>query len=208
MCEEVHDPAIQVPKAIVGGVVLNFFAGLLTLVPLAFVLPDIKMLANLPSGQPLPVILKSAVGSSAGAFCLTIPLLVLALVCGVGCVTSTSRCTWAFARDGAIPGSRWIRQINPSLGIPFNAMLLAMAVELLLGLIYFGSSAAFNAFSGAGVIFLTLSYACPVAVSFFLRRREVIKQGNFDLGALGVFCNIVCLGTSSFFNHFTPFFFV
>lgn len=75
-----------------------------------------------------------------------------------------------------------------------NAMLLGMVIEILLGLIYFGSAAAFNAFSGAGVIFLTLSYAMPVAVSFLLRRRRDVKNATFNLGVLGIFCNVVCLG--------------
>ncbi|KAJ5241188.1 uncharacterized protein N7469_002779 [Penicillium citrinum] len=193
MCEEVRQPAIQVPRAIVGGVTLNMFAGLAFLLPIAFVLPDISMLASIPSGQPVPTIMKSATGSSAGAFCLLIPLLVLGLICGIGCVTATSRCTWAFARDGAIPGSGWWKKVDESLGIPLNAMLLGMVIEILLGLIYFGSSAAFNAFSGVGVIFLTLSYACPVSVSLILRRRRDLIHSRFNLGPLGVFCNIVCI---------------
>ncbi|KAK2743381.1 hypothetical protein FQN55_007320 [Onygenales sp. PD_40] len=193
MCEEVHDPATQVPKAIIGGVIANFFAGLATLIPMAFVLPDTSMLANLASGQPVPTIIKTATGNSVGAFLLLLPLLVLGIICGVSCVTAASRCTWAFARDGAIPGSRWVKQVNSKLDIPLNAMILGMVVELLLGLIYFGSTAAFNAFSGAGVIFLTLSYACPVAVSLILRRRKDVTAGNFNLGALGTVCNVVCL---------------
>ena len=72
-------------------------------------------------------------------------------------------------------------------------MMLGMAVEIALGLIYFGSSTAFSAFSGVGVITLTVSYACPIAVSFIGGRRQ-IKNGQFDLGGLGVFCNIVALG--------------
>lgn len=194
MCEEVHDPATQVPKAIIGGVTVNFFAGLATLLPIAFVLPDVPMLANLASGQPVPTIFKAATGNSVGAFLLLLPLLVLGITCGISCVTAASRCTWAFARDGAIPGSPWVKQVNPSLDIPLNAMILGMVVELLLGLINFGSAAAFNAFSGAGVIFLTLSYACPVAVSLILRRRKDIKNGRFNLGVLGSVCNVVCLG--------------
>ncbi|KAE8357040.1 amino acid/polyamine transporter I [Aspergillus coremiiformis] len=194
MCEEVRQPAIQVPRAIVGGLVLNFLAGLVFLLPIGFVLPDISMLANLASGQPVPPIFKSATGSSAGAFCLLIPLLMLGIICGVGCVTAASRCVWAFARDGAIPGSKWFKKVHPSLdNIPLNAMLLCMIIELLLGLIYFGSTAAFNAFSGVGVMFLTLSYACPIAVSLILRRRQDIKNCSFNLGPLGLFCNIVCL---------------
>ena len=194
MCEEVHDPATQVPKAIVSGVVANFGFGLLFLVPIAFVLPDVAMLANLPSGQPVPTIFKIATGSEVGAFMLLFPILVLGIICAVSCVTAASRCTWAFARDGALPGSGWVKKVNKRLDVPINAMILGMTVEALLGLIYFGSTAAFNAFSGVGIIFLTLSYGSPVAVSFILRRRQAIKHGSFNLGALGAVCNVVCIG--------------
>ncbi|KAG0152898.1 hypothetical protein PDIDSM_1857 [Penicillium digitatum] len=103
LCEEVQEPAVMVPKAMVGTVIINFIAGLLSLIPVCFVLPDLTYLVNLASGQPTPAIFKAAIGNSAGTFCLLIPLLVLGIICGVGCVTATSRCTWAFARDGGIP---------------------------------------------------------------------------------------------------------
>jgi amino acid transporter len=81
-------------------------------------------------------------------------------------------------------------------GVPFNAMMLGTAVQILLGFIYFGSTAAFNAFSGVGVITLTVSYACPIAVSLAGGRKH-IKNGQFDLGTLGLVCNIVALGKTS-----------
>lgn len=193
MCEEVREPSKQVPKAIIGGVALNMAAGFAFLLPIAFVLPDIPILASIASGQPVPTIILSATGSGVGAFLLLLPLIILGFICGIGCVTATSRCTWAFARDGAIPGSMLWKRVDQRLGIPLNAMALGMIVEILLGLIYFGSSAAFNAFSGVGVIFLTLSYACPVAVSLLLRQREEVRKGSFNLGALGYFCNVVCI---------------
>ncbi|KAL4786892.1 amino acid/polyamine transporter I [Aspergillus varians] len=193
MCEEVRQPAVQVPKAMVGTIVINLFAGLVFLIPVCFVMPDLVELANLASGQPVPAIFKAAIGNSVGTFLLLLPLLILGIICGVGCVTATSRCTWAFARDGAIPGSQWWRTVNKKLDVPLNALVLGMVIELLFGLIYFGSTAAYNAFSGVGVILLTLSYACPIAVSLILRGREDIKNGSFDLGALGVFCNVIAL---------------
>jgi amino acid transporter len=195
MCEEVQKPATQVPKAMVATIILNTCAGLVFLIPLVFVMPDQATLAALVSGQPVPSIIKSAVGSSGAAIALLSPLLVLGLFCGIGCTTAASRCTWAFARDGAIPGSQWWKTVNVKLDVPFNAMMLSMAVQLILGLIYFGSSAAFNAFSGVGVICLTLSYACPIAVSL-LGGRKQIRDGSFHLGALGTFCNVVSLGMS------------
>jgi amino acid transporter len=193
MCEEVQQPSIQVPKAMVGTVILNTFAGLLFLIPIVFVLPDIPTLVNLASGQPVPPILKDAIGSPGGAFGLLVPLIVLAIMCGIGCTTATSRCTWAFARDGAIPGSKWWMKVNRNLDIPLNAMMLSMVVQIILGLIYFGSPAAFNAFSGVGVICLTASYACPIAISLFSGRKKV-KGGRFYLGPLGTFCNVVAIG--------------
>lgn len=184
----------MVPKAMVGTIVINTIAGLLFLVPVCFVLPDLTMLVNLLSGQPTPVIFKYALGSSVGAFCLMIPLLVLGIICGVGCVTATSRCTWAFARDGGIPGSGWWRVISKKLNIPVNAMMLGMVVEIGLGAIYFGSTAAYNAFSGVGVIFLTMSYACPIAVSLIFRRREDIKNGSVNYSIIGAIANVIALG--------------
>jgi hypothetical protein len=62
-------------------------------------------------------------------------------------------------------------------------------------LIYFGSTAAFNAFSGVGVICLTLSYACPIAVSV-LGGRKLIAGGSFNFGVGGLICNIIALCTS------------
>jgi amino acid transporter len=181
-------------------IIINTIGGLLFLVPLMFVLPDLAMLVALPSGQPVPTIIKSAVGSSGAAIALLIPLMVLAILCGVACTTAASRCTWAFARDGAIPGSKWWKQVHPELDLPLNAMMLSMAIQIVLGVIYFGSSTAFNAFSGVGVISLTVSYAVPIAVSM-LEGRAHVKGAKFSLGKIGWFCNIIAIGTCSILRY-------
>ncbi|KAI1733775.1 amino acid permease [Xylaria scruposa] len=188
MCEEVRAPATQVPKAMVLTIIFNLAAGLLTLIPLVFVLPDIQELILL--AQPVPAIVLSAVGNSGGAFALLIPLLVLGIICGIGCTTATSRCIYAFSRDGAIPGSKWWKVVHPKLDVPLNGMMLSMVIQIALGLIYFGSNAAFNAFSGVGVIALTAAYSAPIVVSMIEGRRTV-ATGSFFLGKLGWACNIV-----------------
>lgn len=194
MCEEVQHPSTQVPKAMAGTILLNLACGLVFIIPLVFVMPDQEYLANLASGQPLPVIIHNAIGIPGASFALCIPLIVLGIFCGTACTTATSRCTWAFARDGAIPGSKWWKTVNTKLDVPLNAMMLAMVIELALGLIYFGSAAAFNAFSGVGVITLTLSYACPIAVSV-MNGRRLIAGGSFNFGTLGLIANVIALCT-------------
>lgn len=197
MTEEVEHPSTQVPKAMVITIIINTFGGLLFLVPLMFVLPNVADLVALPSGQPVPTIIKSAVGSSGAAIALLLPLMVLSILCGTACTTAASRCTWAFARDGAIPGSKMWSKVHTTHELPLNAMMLSMAVQIVLGLIYFGSTTAFNAFSGVGVISLTLSYAAPI-VSSMIEGRAQMKAAKFPLGhKLGWFCNTVAIGIYS-----------
>ncbi|KAL4915092.1 hypothetical protein BDW62DRAFT_203947 [Aspergillus aurantiobrunneus] len=141
---------------------------------------------NTSTDQPVPVIIKSAISHPGRTLALLIPLIILALLNGIACTTASSPCVWAFARDGAIPGSAHWKTVNRSLGVPLNAMCLAWRCRLR------WSDTAFNAFSSAGVIFLTVSYAVPMAVSLGGRRRHV-PRGSFDLGVLGVFCNVVAL---------------
>jgi amino acid transporter len=191
MCEEVRAPATQVPKAMVLTIIFNLAAGLLTLIPLVFVLPDIQELIVL--AQPVPAIVKSAVGNPGGAFALMVPLLVLGVICGIGCTTATSRSIYAFSRDGAIPGSNLWKVVHPKLDVPFNAMMLSMVIQIILGVIYFGSPAAFNAFSGVGVIALTAAYSAPIVVSM-LEGRKTVSTGSFYLGKLGWVCNIISVG--------------
>ncbi|KAM3469949.1 hypothetical protein MY8738_009935 [Beauveria namnaoensis] len=195
MCEEVQEPATQVPKAMVATIFINTFAGLLFLIPLMFVMPAGEIAAIIASGQPVPYIIKSAVGSPGGAIGLLIPLMVLALICGIGCTTAASRCVWAFARDGAIPGSKWWIQVNKKLDVPLNAMMLSMIVQIVLGVINFGSAVAFNAFSGVGVICLTASYATPIAINMLTRRTKV-ADAPFRLGKFGYVANFVAVAWS------------
>lgn len=195
MCEETRHPATQVPRAMCGALFLNWLCGTIFLVPLMFVIPALEDVINDPNGQPLPFILRSAIGNEGGAFALCVPILILSIFCGTACTTASSRCIWAFSRDGAIPGSGLWKQVNSKLDMPLNAMLFCTTVEVLLGLIYFGSTAAFNAFSGSGVIFLTIAYVMPIAVNLFTGRKH-LKAGAWDFGMIGLVCNVISVGMS------------
>jgi len=196
MSEEVQSPATQVPKAMVGATIMNFIIGFVFLVPLTFVLPDISAFLNDPYAQPAPVVLRSATGNEVGAFVLCVPIIVLGIFCGTACTTATSRCVWAFARDGAMPASAWLKKVNVCLGVPLHGMIGSFIVQVLLGSIYFGSHAAYNAFNGVGVIFLNLSYVMPIGISLFRGRRDLVGS-PYNLGHVGgIIANIVSCGKS------------
>lgn len=138
-------------------------------------------------------------GSAGAALALTVLVLVLTLFCSVSITVAASRCTWAFARDAALPGgTRFWAHINTDHGTPVRALALVTAVEMLLGLIYLGSSTAFNAFVSVGVIGLAVSYGIPIAISMRAGRRGV-RDARWTVGpALGWLVNSVSLAWIAF----------
>ncbi|KAG6374151.1 amino acid transporter [Boletus reticuloceps] len=200
MAEEVHDPSKILPKAISLSVPIGTIWGVVFLLPILFTLPDVTTLLQVSSGQPIGVMFTLIMGSQAGGFGLVTKLELTHLVFGVGmfCAISiscaASRATWAFARDKAIPFHAHFSKISPLLpDVPVNALLLSTFIQVLLGLIYLGSSAAFNAFVGVAVMCLGASYALPVAISLAGRRREV-SDAPFQLGAgVGTVVNTIAV---------------
>lgn len=186
MCEEVQNPEREVPKAMVLSVAAAGITGVIYLVPILFVLPDVTML--LASSQPIGLLFKTVTGSKAGGLCLLLLILGILFFAGVGALTAASRCTYAFARDGAIPGHKLWKKVNKSLDVPLWAIILSAVVDCLLGCIYFGSSAAFNSFTGVATICLSTSYCVPIIVSL-VRGRKAVQRSPFRLGTFGYIAN-------------------
>ncbi|OAL01987.1 amino acid permease-like protein [Phaeosphaeriaceae sp. SRC1lsM3a] len=192
MCEEVAFPEREVPKAIVLSVAAAGVTGVIYLIPILFVLPDVKLLLEVANGQPIGLLFKTVTGSAAGGFGLLFLILGILFFAGTGALTAASRCTYAFARDGAIPGSRFWKKVDKRFDIPLGALILSTAVDCLLGLIYFGSSAAFNSFTGVATICLSTSYGMPILISV-IRGRQAVKNSSFSLGRFGYAINIAMI---------------
>jgi amino acid transporter len=193
MCEEVQNPEREVPKAIVLSVAAAGVTGVIYLIPILFVLPDVQMLLDVANGQPIGLLFKTVTGSAGGGFGLLFLILGILFFAGVGALTAASRCTYAFARDGAIPGSRLWARVDKRFEIPLWALVLSTAVDCLLGLIYFGSSAAFNSFTGVATICLSTSYGMPILISV-IRGRKAVANSSFSLGRFGYAINIAMIG--------------
>jgi amino acid transporter len=71
----VQNPAREVPKAIVLSVAAAGVTGVLYLIPILFVLPDVQMLRDVANGQPIGLLFKQVTGSAAGGFGLLFLLL-------------------------------------------------------------------------------------------------------------------------------------
>ncbi|KAG6820255.1 hypothetical protein H0H93_003263 [Arthromyces matolae] len=207
MAEEVRHPATQVPQAMVYSVPIGAIFGLAFILPIVFTLPDIPTLLNVPGGQPLGVMFSLIMGSREAGFGMSFtpsnansspPVFGVGVFAAISISCAASRATWSFARDKAIPFHHIFARISgdqsKASAIPFNAHLLSTAIQLLLGLIFLGSSAAFNAFVGVAVICLGATYAMPIALLIFHGNgRKAMEGAPFSLGKWGYMINIVSL---------------
>jgi len=93
-------------------------------------------------------------------------------LCGSSSVSSMARMWFAFARDGGMPGSRWIATVSPRTGAPVAAILVTSALCVLVSLY----AAAFTVLTSASTITLYLAYGIPIALNL---RNRLRKRGEF-----------------------------
>lgn len=119
MSEELMDSARVLPSAMMWGSVINALMGFVMLVTLCFCLgadwPDAVLgLGDKPTqtGIPIVEVLYRSTGSIAGTSILVAVLIMLSLIGTITVIATSSRQVWAFARDGGLPFSGWIRQVS------------------------------------------------------------------------------------------------
>lgn len=157
-------------------------------------LPDLtEIIENSPVSQALPYIYGQVMGTPGGGLALTFLVIVITVFCSISITVAASRCTWAFARDQAIPWSSLWSRIDERHGVPIWALTLTTIVQMLLGLINLGSSSAFLAFVSVGVMALAASYGIPIALSVYYSRREVASARWKMPNGLGWVVNLIAL---------------
>lgn len=164
---------------------------------LLFVSGGPSALDNIINGSAGPVlqILYNATSNKAGATCLLIFPLICLLFATTSIMTTSSRMTYAFARDGGLPFSRFFAKVHGSLGVPFNALVLTCFFVIIFGCIFLGSDTAFNAITSASVVALGVSYGIPIAINVLQGRRKLPDRRPFKLpNVIGWCTNLLGLG--------------
>jgi len=119
--------------------------------------------------------------------------LVCMLFATTAIMTTSSRMCYAFSRDGGLPFSRYFSQIHPKLKVPLHSLYLNLVLVIIFGLIFLGSTSAFNAIISASVVLLDLAYGIPIAIHL-ARGRNTLPERPFVLpNVLGYILNIVRL---------------
>ncbi|MBT9561189.1 MAG: amino acid permease [Myxococcales bacterium] len=173
--EETRDASRNVPRGILRAVLWSSIFGYLLIATFLLTLPDLptavaqglgffeSLLAQLPRGV--------AIGLGIGIFAVN-------FLCGLAALTSTSRMTYAFARDGGLPFSEQLRSVDPVRKSPgvaiWTAATLAFAATV------YGD--AFVVLSTGSAVFLYISYIMPSVAGLYAEGRTWKRKGAFDLG--------------------------
>ncbi|MFG1988732.1 amino acid permease [Actinoplanes sp. NPDC048988] len=178
VAEETHDAARAAPRGIVLSVVVSVIAGFVLLFAITWSIQDYEGALGTDLGLPPAQIFIDAAGHDLGTFLLFI-CVVAQWFCGMASVTANSRMSYAFARDGALPGSRLWKKVNPRTGTPTNSIWLCVTCSTLLVLPSLWNTTAYLAATSIAVIGLYIAYVVPV----FLRRvNPDFERGPWHLG--------------------------
>lgn len=150
-------------------VAISAVAGYVMLMVLTLSITDIAATAT----DPYPVL--KILHDNVTPFCANVIGLLIAgamWLCGLSCITSMSRMWFAFARDGGMPGHKWIGQIHPRWRTPVNAIVITCVVAVLM-LLWAG---AYFVVTAICVVMLYWAYGIPILLNL---RNKLLRQGEF-----------------------------
>ena len=102
-------------------------------------------------------------------------------LCALATVTAASRTAFAFARDGGLPASGWIRTVSPRFRTPAAAIwVTSLASVLLLSLMIY--TPVYETLALVCAIFLYIAYVLPTAIGFVAYGRWWTQMGPWHLG--------------------------
>ncbi|ORY15110.1 amino acid permease-domain-containing protein [Clohesyomyces aquaticus] len=207
MSEEIKDAGVTVPRAMVGSYFLNGMLGLPFLISYMFMMTDVEAALNDATGYPHIWVFSQAV-SAGGVAALNVIPTVLIFAGTLSFNLSTSRQTWAFARDKGLPFSRWIGHVDEKIHVPVNAVSVTCIITIALSLINIGSDVAFNAIISLNVVSVMITYVISIGCVLYRRiyHPELLPRCRWSLGRWGVPVNLAgfLYSTHAFFWAFWP----
>jgi len=196
--EEATNASIAVPWAMVSACSIAAVLGWGVNVALAFNMgTDMTSILTSPIQQHLAATFFNSFGQK-GTLALWSFIVIAQYMMGASYLTSSSRQTFAFARDGALPFSRFIYSVNKYTLAPVNAVWCTAFLSILLGLLAFAGAAAIGAVFSLAVIGQYVAYSIPIAARFM--GGQPFTPGPFNLGKFSLPVAVVAVTWMTFMS--------
>ncbi|MEX2138894.1 MAG: amino acid permease [Pirellulales bacterium] len=188
--EETVGAAREVPRAIVRAVLVSGIFGWIMLMAVVLAMPDMDSAAAQGSNvfywtidEVLPNWLAAALYLGIGS---------AQYLCGLATVTSASRMAYAFARDGGLPLSLYLRQVS----VRFRSPAIAIWSVSILSVAFTVYTPVYSTITTVCVILLYASYVIPTTIGLFTFGRTWTRMGPWNLGRgfapLALLCIVWC----------------
>lgn len=202
LVEEIPEPRKTIPRVLWLSVTMGAITGFIFMVVCLFCIQDLDAVLNPATGLPFIELLLQATGLKGGTV-----LLAFFIFNGIGqaisILTTGSRLTWGFARDGGLPWSTFLSRVSVYWNAPSRALWLQGIVIGLVGVLYTFADTVLEAILSVTTIALTVSYGMPIMVLLLVGRDKIPPGGVYSLGKLGPTINwiavIYCIVTTVFF---------
>ena len=198
VAEEVSNPARHIPKAMMMTILVGGVSALISFTGYVLAAPNLQEIVNGEDVDPIPAILEASLGA-VGAKIFLVVALTAFLSCVLSLQAAASRLIYSFARDGMLPGHRWLAKVSPRNKVPSNALLVACCIPLLLCVfIYFGPETLLTQITGFAILGIYVAFQSVVLAALRQRLRGWKPAGPFSLGAAGMLVNILALAYGLF----------
>jgi choline transport protein len=199
LVEEIPSPRTNAPKITWLAVAFGAVTGFIFMVVCLFCMQNVNEVVN--ANIPFVELMLQAIGLEGGATLIAL-FIFNGLGQGISILTTGSRLTWGFARDGGLPFSRYLSHVDRVWESPARALWFQGFLIALVGILYLFASTVLQAILSVSTIALTISYAMPIS-ALMVVGREKLPPGEFRLGRLGPLLNwvsvIYCVITTIFF---------
>ena len=111
MSEEVKNASRIVPGAMIFSLVVNGVLRFAMLLAILICLGDAHTVLASSTGFPFMAIFQQGVQTFGGATTMSAVVTALVVCASISIVASASRMTWSFARDGGLPGWKWLSKV-------------------------------------------------------------------------------------------------
>jgi amino acid transporter len=175
--EETIGAAINVPRGILRAVVVSGVFGWIMLSAIVLAIPNMDTAAS-KGGDVFFWIMDNVLPEQL-KIALYVGIVIAQYLCGLATVTSASRMTFAFARDGGLPFSQRLRRVSPKYRTPSIAIWTAC----ILTVAFTVYTPVYSTITAVCVIFLYLSYVMPTIMGIFAYGKTWVKMGPWNIGA-------------------------
>ncbi len=174
--EETIQAVVEVPRGMIRSVLVSGVFGWVMLCSIVLAAPSLEEAARQGDGALCWIVDARLPGWR--SLLLYAGIGIAQYLCGLATITSASRMAFAFARDGGLPFSAWLRWVSPIYRTPIWSIWTVAGLSIAFT-VY---ARLYEIISATAAIFLYLSYVLPTALGFWAYRRSWVRMGPWDLG--------------------------